>query len=160
ASAAAPLRPRFRAIVGSLLNRIQMVRTESAWLRGRLAVAAALDGQGANDTEACLREAESVARRLDAEGQRYAGAWAKLVLAAVSAQRGDTEAACERLRAAHADAVASQARLVTATAALRLAQLTGDVAAAAAATSDLRGHGVANPDRMAELLAPGFREVG
>ncbi|MHC4390253.1 MAG: protein kinase domain-containing protein [Planctomycetota bacterium] len=160
ASAAAPLRPRFRAIVGSLLNRIQMVRTESAWLRGRLAVAAALDGQGANDTEACLREAEAVARRLDAAGQRYAGAWAKLVLAAVSAQRGDTEAACERLRAAHADAVASQARLVTATAALRLAQLTGDVAAAAAATSDLRGHGVANPDRMAELLAPGFREVG
>jgi hypothetical protein len=150
----ASLAPRFAALRASLLPRIQMVRCVSHWLQGRLALAAAQSGdpQASQDAARC-------AHRLGKERMDYADAFSHLLHAGVASQRGDREQAARHLAAAIPAASATDMHVCVAAAKWRLGELLGgDEGAAllAEARRWMKQEAVANPERMLEVVAPGF----
>ena len=129
----------------SLLLRVQTIKTEALWLRGRAALLRCALGED----PALTADAADAARRLDREGVGYARVWARMLDAGVAAQRGDAAAA--RARLDEAAALAREAELMMCWAAARLAQ------------DDPRGEelmaaeGVKQPLRMLQVLLPGVR---
>jgi hypothetical protein len=149
----APLRAEFRRVHKSLLGRIQMIRAESAWLQGRVAVAAA--GHGGEGAAAWQKEALDAARRLEREGVSYAQAWGHLIRAGLSpAQERDRAVAF--LRQAQACAVSAGMGLIGVAIRSRLGELTGDEALREESRAWLTARGVKSPARFVQLLAPGF----
>jgi eukaryotic-like serine/threonine-protein kinase len=151
------LRERIDGFLRSLLNRIQIMRCETQWLRGRLAVAAAVE---AADPAALLTEATDAAKRLSREKVEYASAWEMLLRAAIHARRREDDAALAAVRDAVRRADALSLNLVAAVARLREGELLGGTDGARlvrAAEERITSLGVKKPARMAEVLAPGFR---
>ena len=120
----------------SLLLRAQTIRNETAWMRGRVAVAG-------DDPGAAVRQA----RRLRRAGVAYARVWASLLDAGVAARRGGAAAAAPHLT--EAARLAGETDLVMCEAAARLAldDARGEDA--------MREEGVVAPERMLRVLLPG-----
>jgi hypothetical protein len=144
----------FHALEGSLLLRVQLVRSEADWLRGRLGLAAAEAGDARG-----LAEAEQRARRLDHEGMPYARVWSLLLRAGVAVLRRRAPDALELLRSAGDQAEDHHLLLCAAAARHRLGTLTGGKEGAglvARAEAWMAEERVRAPARMFEVVAPGF----
>lgn len=147
----------FAALQRSLLPRVQMLRTEAIWLRGRAALAVAADGPAADLREA-LAVAGACARRLARERAPVAHAWGKLLAAGIAARQGDVPEAVVRLLAAERAARDNDLLLVEAAARHRRGELLGgDEGAAliASAAAFMSGEAIVRPDRMTQVLAGG-----
>ncbi len=148
----------WRALARSLLLRVSPVRVEAFDIRARCALAAAADGR---DTRAILRRAERCARAMERTQIAYAVAMAGVVRAGVSAMRGDDEASATGLRAAAEQLDAANMVMHAACTRRQLGRLLGGDEGAGlvtAADASLHELGIAAPERMAALLAPGFKE--
>jgi hypothetical protein len=154
AAARVELAPSFRRLDKSLLLRVQNVRCLAHWLRARfLLQSAAQDGAPGR----ALAEARTLARRLDGERIAYAGVFAELIRAGAAA-RANPEAAAAALRAAADAADATDMQVCAAVARRRLGALIGgDTGADLVKRADhwLAGEGVADPERLTAIYAPG-----
>jgi len=140
----------------SMLLRIQGVRVEALHLRARSALAAASEPRL---RKACLYRAERDARRIAREPISYAQAWAELVVGGVAALQGDEETAVRS--AARGITACEAAGLAGYAAAIRRCYgrlIRGDQGAALVQAADawFLAQGVAEPERMTRMLAPGF----
>jgi eukaryotic-like serine/threonine-protein kinase len=142
------------------LLRVQNIRIEAWLLRGRVAVALA-SGSGARPAERStfLRRAEGAARRLDRERGVHAVPTAALFRAGLASARGETERALEHLEAAEAGFEHAQMAAHSAVARLRRGALLGERVGSGLVESGnawLLGQGVRSPERVANLIAPGY----
>jgi hypothetical protein len=138
--------------------RIQTVRTELAFLLGRVALARAEAAPGAEGRLA-LRQARRHARRLAGEGVGHAAACSHLLHAGVAAGEGARDAALEHLRRAVDLAEPEDMRLVAAVAQWRHGRLLGGDdgrALVARAEASMAREGIRRPDRICAAFAPGF----
>ncbi|HJZ87298.1 MAG TPA: AAA family ATPase [Polyangia bacterium] len=144
-------RQGFAALAHSLLLRVQVVRAESRWLRGRLALAAR--------TEPARAEAARMARKLERERMPYATVWAQLLRAGVAAQKSERARAEGLLTAAAEGAHGQHMGLCAAAARLRLGALIGGAKGAelvAQADTWMTHQGIRKPAAMTEIVAPGI----
>jgi hypothetical protein len=144
------------AQTGSLLTRVQFLRTCTCQLLARSALAAAITG---TDATRLLATAERQADRLEGEERPDALAWAKLFRAGIAAARGHASRATILLGEAVAGLDAVGMRLYAAAARRRLGRLIGgDAGKALVAEADawMASQGIKNPARMTAMLAPGF----
>jgi tRNA A-37 threonylcarbamoyl transferase component Bud32 len=128
------LRDGFDVLSTSLLMRIQTVRAESLWLRGRILLACG------GDRKQVLALANKLAREKSASGR----VWSLLLRAAVQQDRG-------LLAQAVAAADAGELGLCAAFARYRLGS-----DERARAEEWMRSEGIADPAAMANVVAPGF----
>ena len=147
---------RYRALEKSFLLRVQYVRADAYFLLGRCALAAGR-----------VREAERFARKLDRERMDWTRTLASFVWAGVARARGRREEALAHLRAAAERADASDMHLYAAVARMRLgeggvdavkpplASGAGIDVASARGRDWMTAQGIACPDRIASMLAPG-----
>jgi len=147
----------YRDMAGSLLGRIQIIGASARWLRARLALAAA---QERRDGDASLLdEVGKAARGLAKERIGYATVYDLQLRAALAAHRGEIARAVELLDSVVEAAEANSMRLHAAVARRRHGQLTGgSVGEKAIADAEARMHdeGVRRPDRMSDVIAPGY----
>ena len=148
---------RWPALAKSMLLRIQAVRIEALHLRARCAIAAA---RGPQLRKACLHSAERDARRIARERIPFAQAFSELVAGGVAALQGD--GATAHRSAVRAIAACDAAGLAGYGAAIRrrYGQLLGGDEGAKlvqAANAWCNAQGVADPERMTGVLAPGFQ---
>ncbi len=145
----------FEQVERSMLPRIQVVRARVAWARARLALASSAS------PEDVVSRVRKLARSLHRERIGYAEVTANLIDAAVAlrGRGGDREQAIARLRAAISGAAAADMMLHRAAAQRRLAGLVGGQAGEVLlAESDawMASQGIANPEAMTRMIAPGF----
>jgi hypothetical protein len=154
---------RWPRIKRSFLLHVQYLRTETMRVRAgaALAAAAALPaGEAPSARETFLRAAERDARRIEGEGRPWTAPHAALIRAGIAAARANVEDAIARLAAAQAGFEAGDMPLFAAAAERRRGALIGgDEGGGLMASADARlaPHGVQNPARLADMLAPGFR---
>jgi eukaryotic-like serine/threonine-protein kinase len=144
------------ALRRSLLLRMPLVRIEAEHLRARAALAAAATGN-----RAAAARAASVARWLRRRPLAIAAPLADLVAAALADLRADRKRAALRCDAAAAGFDRLDMSLFAAAARIRAADLSPDVVRRARARTALdwmRSQSIASPERMTELLAPGFAQ--
>jgi len=152
----AGFRDDFRRLQRSLLLRIEIVRAVAQWLRGRLALSVA---QSDDDPEPSLATASRAARQLERERLPSVVAWAKLLRAGCAHLRGDEQTAVDELREAANHADEHDMPFYAAVARRRLGSIVGgDQGAALIADADswMANEGIEDPDRMSEVVAPGF----
>ncbi|MCA9519506.1 MAG: AAA family ATPase, partial [Myxococcales bacterium] len=141
----------------SMLLRIQLVRSVFLWAEARLLLGSLRDP--AVDRAATLRSVARNARRLAKEGVSYARLYAMLLNAALQLQRADSESARETLSSAASYAAEVEMNAIAAAARFRLGLLQrgakGDEMVAEA-MDFFRAQGVACPEKMVEVLTPGF----
>ena len=149
----ARLAERWPALRRSLLLRVQIIRCEARYLRGRCALAAAGETRDAQ----LLAVASGDARRLAAEGTGYAKAWSSALTAGVAAARGFNEAAAAAFERAAADFEAANMALFAAAARVRLGRLRGADGRAAEeqGMASFVTQGVRAPERLLAMLVPG-----
>jgi hypothetical protein len=142
----------FATLGRSFLASVENVKTEVAYLRGRLAL---FDSNAGTPR---LAEADRAARRLASTQLEYAAAWARAITSGAAAARGDLDTArahlIELVELADGD---GDQPLLAACARLRLATLVGGTTAAelsAAAATAFADLGVSNPARMAAVWLP------
>jgi hypothetical protein len=150
------LEPELEALYGSPLLRAQAVRVQAYWLHARLLLQAARDAPARH-----LTRARELAQKLARERVAYAPSLSALVTAAVAhlSPGASSGAACGALRAAVESADACHQGLHATAARYRLGQLIGgDEGAALLAEADqwLKRERVRNPQRLVEMVAPGF----
>ncbi len=141
----------------SMLTRVEVVRIEALYLRGRAAVATAVFSSR-SERNNLLRSAARDSRRLAAQRAAWAEPIAWLLRGSIAAVQGDTEAACDALATAEhsCDEVAMQ--LHAAAARRRRGELMGGSEGQeliARADDWMTEHGVRNPERMTRLMVPG-----
>jgi hypothetical protein len=147
----------FAALRRSLLTRVQMVRTEAIWLRGRVALAIAAQGS-AREARAAIALAAACAKRLAGERSPVAHAWGALLAAGIAGRRGDVPEAVVRLLAAERAARQADLLLVEAAARRRRGELLGgDEGAALIASAEafMADEAIVRPERMTDVLAGG-----
>jgi hypothetical protein len=136
----------FEAAERSMLLRIQTVRTETAWMRGRLELARAAT---AGQPEPLLAEVTKLAKGLESERMPYATVWALLLRAAVASQKGESPTALLDQSIKLADE--QQMMLCAAVARRRRGGVSeGD--------EWMNEMGIRQFERMTEVIAPGFRK--
>ncbi len=145
---------RWPALESSLLMRVQNVRIEALHLRARCALAAAVTV----GHESLKKTAAADAARIAKETMPWGDALSNLVLAAVDCLEDESDAAVAHLDAAIEHSSAADMGLVAAAARYRRACLRGkeDAEEARAALDELADAGARVPERIADLLAPGF----
>jgi eukaryotic-like serine/threonine-protein kinase len=154
------LRPKFRELSRSFFLYVESVRCEALWLRGRLSLADAEAERGALRRGRLLLAAANAARGLSKERAPYAGVWGGLLAAALFARSGLRSRAAEALRGLIPLAEERELFLCAAVARYRLGELIGgEEGRALLSLSEgwMRGENIARPDRLARVLAPGFR---
>ena len=127
-------------------------------LRGRAIVAAARRAP-APLARKLLREAAKIVATLERQGQPPAAPLARMIEAAVLHQRGDAEGALGALRSAATGFEAAHMALHAQAAHRRIGALQGgDEGRARLESADawMRSQRVADPARLAGMLAPGF----
>jgi hypothetical protein len=137
------------------LARTELLRVLLTHLRGRAAVAAALETQ----SDELLREAETCARTLEREKLPWTGPLAQLLLAAVSNLRGQSDGAQKLLETAARDLDGADLALLAALARRRRGKLIGGEEGAelvAAADRWATRQRIRKPRRMAAMFVPGF----
>ncbi len=143
----------FAALQQSMILRVQPVRIMSRSLRARLMLVAS---PGSSE----LRRVEAIARQIAREGTGYARLQAHLLRAAVASRRGRPDESVARLREAVGTARELELSLHLAAARRRLGRLLGgNEGASLLADSDawMAEHEVVDPERMCEVVAPGWR---
>ncbi|MBI4508668.1 MAG: protein kinase [Deltaproteobacteria bacterium] len=152
----------FLALGRSMLLRVQIIRAESIWLRGRLALAKAEKATAGDVRGAALLEAERAARMLAKEHVGYADAWAWLLQAGIAAQSGNKDRLVACLKQAIALAEASFMDLCAAVARRRLGTAVGGAEGRSLieqADTLMASEEIRSPERMIEVIAPGFAEA-
>ncbi len=147
---------RWKPLSKSLLLRIQSVRIEGACLRARCALATAVAG---HDREGMLGEAERAARRIEKERMMWGNPLAKLIRAGVAQTRGDADTAADLLGSAIVEFEAADMALLAAVARRCLGELIGGDEGRVhvdSATEWMRRESIRAPERMTNMLAPGF----
>ncbi len=137
----------------SVLMRSQWVRMESAYLRGRCALAAL--AHGAADRRASLAEATRMAKRIEQGQLPWSHPLAGLLRAGVAATTGDIERAERALSRAGKEFDNSNMTLLAAVARRQRAQLVGAANAMHAAERVMGELGIREPAQIAQMLAPG-----
>ena len=149
---------RWAALDKAFLLRVQFIRVKMLELRGRAAMAVAIVSP--SDREAHLREVERCADDVAREGTRYGAPLAKMLRASALAMRGDAPHAARLLTEAEREFQSERMLLHVACARARLAPLvhhqTPDRAKllAAASQSYMEEQGIADPARLASVIAP------
>lgn len=140
-------------LVGSMIQRIEMVLVQSWDLRGRCALAAAASAEGGRARRRLLGQAEQAARRIGQARSSWARALQDALLAGIRLERGDKAGARRHLEAAEPAFAASEMSVHLGVVRLRLAKLAG--VGYEAADAELRDLGVVRPEGMAAILMPG-----
>jgi hypothetical protein len=149
------LAPRFHAQKRSQLMRIQTVRSYTAWLRGRLALAAAVE----TGETGWVKPAERAARELEAQKRSYAEVQALLLRAGIAARSDDMPRAAKFLGEVVEAAERVGMVLTCESARWQLGHLDeGKSDDVARAEKWLTGEGVVDPARMARMVVPGLLE--
>jgi serine/threonine protein kinase len=137
----------------SLILRIQQVRIECLYLRGRSALSAAR--QASERTRgALLRQGERDADALEREQTAWALPLADLLRASQASAGGDAAAAGAALERAIPRLIDADMLLHAAAARLRLAALTGSEGPRGDGEAFMRGQGVVDPGKMTAMLTP------
>ena len=140
----------------SLLLQVQILRAESHFLFARCALAAAAAGV---DRTRLLRVAGRHAASMAREHMPWIAPFAPLIRAGIHATRGEDDAACRLLGMAAEDFDRVDLRLYAAAARRRLGRLAGGAEGrelVAQADDVMRAQGIPKPDRVTDVLAPGF----
>jgi serine/threonine protein kinase len=156
ADALARLRQQWGPLRLSLLMRVQYLRLRALHLRGRAALALAADGR---DVPQLLAAAEKDARKILKERVPWADAMAEMILAGVARQRNDDARALARIERAVRAFEAADMGLWTTVAKRRIGEIRGGAEGAELvkrADEEMGMRAVKNPERMAQLFAPGF----
>jgi eukaryotic-like serine/threonine-protein kinase len=153
---------RWNSLVRSLSMRIELVRVFIVHLRARLALAAAEASLGHDEArrEECLRVARRAARSVRRERAPWGRPLAALLEAGLASQRGDRERASAALANAAAGFDELEMAIFAASARRRLGELAGGSEGdelISRADSVMRAQQVVRPERIAAMLAPGFR---
>ncbi len=149
--------PRLKS---AFLLRVAMVRAEMLFFRARGALAAA---RVADERDRYLALARKLVRPLRKQGMAWCGPAADLVQAGLQCAAGRPEQAIGLLRGAEeAFRASSTLGFAEATRRQRGVLLGGSEGEELVSASDewFRGQAVANPERMADFLAPGFAREG
>ncbi|MCE9576418.1 MAG: protein kinase [Deltaproteobacteria bacterium] len=146
-AAAARLEAAMPLVKSGKLLRLQSMRTELGFLRGRILVGRATD---ASHAPAIAREA----RALRKERVPWAEGYALVLDASVQRLRGETEAAVRTIGEAIGAFEACDLALMATVARWRRAALTGAAAEIEAATATMRAGAIADPAAMARMLWP------
>jgi serine/threonine protein kinase len=143
------------AMIHSKILRVQFVRNEMLHLRARVGLAVA----ASTGDRTVLRQVERDARSIMRTGMDWSRPLAQSVRAGVRALHGDADASRHLLISALRNFEKAEMRLYAAAARRRLGVLTGgDEGATMVAAADawMRGQIVKTPERMVEVLMPGF----
>ena len=132
----------------SLTHRVQRIRVGARWLQCRLALATA------GHQRWRLQLARKAARRLFKERIGYADTYARMLVAAALEQEGERSRAERAYREAIDAATRNDMLLCSEAARHRLAELTEDAGALAAARADIAARGVVVPERMVQVHLP------
>jgi hypothetical protein len=147
-------------VEASLLLRLERLRIEAHYARGRLLVATAIaEGATSSDGRALLRRAAHDAKLLAAEEVAYAAPFAALVRASIAGAEKAHDGAIEQLRAAVSGFEAHQMKLHAHAAQRALGTLLGGdegESLRARASLWMDEQEVGNPPRLTALLVPGF----
>jgi hypothetical protein len=152
------LRERWPAFRRSMILRIQMARIEAYHLKARCALAMATTLPPA-ERAPYLRQADALADRVASERAPWGDALAALTRAGSAAAGGAPDRARKQLQGAALGFAETHMALFEAVTRRREGELRGGpdgLATARAASASMVERGVANPDRMAAMLAPGF----
>ena len=147
---------RWPALEESLFLRIQTIRINSLHLRARTAIAAAA-GESSG-YEPLLAEAARDVRRIEREDMPWGNALARLLLAGIASIRGDAAETVAHLASAEEMLGATDMALYAAVSRSRRGALTAGEAGralTAAAADAMRAQGIRDPNRMADMWAPG-----
>jgi hypothetical protein len=149
---------KWKALRRSMLMRIELTAMHAHYLRGaaNLAVAARAPAR----SRPLIAAAERDAHVLAANGSTWAGGLGRLLVAGSAALRGDTERAGAGLRDAARMFDETNLALFAAVARLRLGGIVGGKEGAslvADADAWMLAEGVRRPERIAAMMAPGFR---
>ena len=151
--------PRLR---WSFLTRVQYVYLESLHHRARAALALAADGAVGAERRRLLHRVERDARSLEHEDRPWASALATLLRAGVCAVRGEHERILQLLHRAEREFEACDMNLYAATARRAHGRLLGGRQGreiALQADRWMQNQEIANPERVAAMLAPGLSPV-
>lgn len=146
------LRANWPGLKSSLLLMVPSVRIEANHLRARAALSAAKEDASRD----ALREAHAHIRRLEREKAGWAHALAGPLRAAWLWREGRREVAITALRDAVRALDEREMRLYAAAARHRLGEMTGDEGELASARSFLASQRVSEPERIVDMLVPGF----
>ena len=149
------------AIRRAMLLRPQVVRVELLFLRAAGAACAA-QTVGNRDRKRLLSSAKRDARSLQKEDIGFAVPLGQTIQAAIDAANRDTQSAVDHLKRAQSTFVAEGMPLYAAAIAYQRGHLLGNADGEAlkeAAWREFEAEGVKRPDRMANMLAPGFQEA-
>jgi tetratricopeptide (TPR) repeat protein len=140
----------------TLILRVQLFRVESHYLRARAALAVA--ASSAHGVDDLLRFSEARAGEIAREKMPWSDPFVPLLRGAAAAIRRDTTGAAVLLRAAAAGFEAADMGLYAAVTRRRLGELLGGSEGARLVSemdAAMIARGVARPDRVANVLAPG-----
>jgi serine/threonine protein kinase/tetratricopeptide (TPR) repeat protein len=140
----------------SLLLAVQHMRAQTAFLRGRCAIASLQAEPSMRDRR--LAEARSIARRLQREGMGWTAPFAAILRAAIANAEGDRAGAIDALRSAIALATTANMDGYAIAARYQLGTLLeGDDGAALVADAEkaMSERGIRVPARFAATLVPG-----
>jgi len=156
-SALRVLRERQPALKRSRLLRVHHLRIEWLHLKARSLLACGAQATGP-ESEALLREAEKMARRIESERVHWGDALAALVRAGIASSRGDRVEAARRLAFAASIFALADMALYAAVSRRRLGSIVGDKkgrALSEQADAWMRDQNIGNPAAFAEMLVPG-----
>lgn len=149
------LEEKWRQLDKALLLRVQLTRTEAYQLRGRVQLAAVLDGKGAPAD--ALRAVERDARRVVAERMPWSQSLGDALLAGVATVRGERELAQGLWERAAGGFAAVDMALHAAVARYRQGEaMGGDEGKELRREAEgwMRQQGIAEPERMVRMIAP------
>jgi hypothetical protein len=145
-----------RTLKRSFILAVQHMRVQTAFLRGRCAIAS-LEAEPAMRTKR-LAETRHLARLLEKEGMGWTAPFAAFLKAAVANAEGDRSAAIEALRSAIGLSVVANMEGYATAGRYQLGSLLGgDEGASLVAEAEraMREQGVRMPARFAATLVPG-----
>jgi tetratricopeptide (TPR) repeat protein len=166
---------KWRQLDKALLLRVQLTRTEAYYLRGRVQLAAVLERRGApgiksaqgtpsakvaKEEHALLRAVERDARRIVAERMPWSQPLGDALWAGVATVRGERERAQALWARAALGFAAVDMALHAAVARYRQGEATGGdegEGLRCEAEEWMRRQGIAEPERMAQMIAPAAR---
>jgi len=150
------LEPRFAALWRSLVPRsVQMAKQEAHWLIGRLELTAARELKEPSR----LKRVRKRVKRVRREHTGFGDVWADTLDAGLHATLGDVDTAVTLLRRMIPEADRYDIRHCAGFGRLRLADLVGGSEAEtlrAEAARFVDGERIREPERLIELIAPGF----
>lgn len=156
--AMALIRQRWPALVESLLLRVQPFRIQMRSLRARAALCTALEENSGLDRRRLLRLATIDSRAINREGAVWGHAFAELIQGGIESLLGRREKAIATFQ--RAETLARRAGMLLHEAAARRSQGSlagGDAGRELLASADhgMTSEGIANPERLSAVIAPG-----